>query len=65
MVTRVGIRDPVVMTGGVARNAGMVRSLEKMLSRQIFVPADPEFVGALGACLFALEQVVNGVDINV
>jgi predicted CoA-substrate-specific enzyme activase len=60
MVTRVGIKGSVVMTGGVARNTGMVHSLEKMLSRQILVPANPEFVGAIGACLFALGQTGNG-----
>ena len=47
---------PFVMTGGVARNKGVVAELSKALGSPIIVPEDPDLCGALGAALFALEQ---------
>lgn len=47
---------PVAMSGGVARNSGVVRALEHALGVSIQVPPDPDTVGALGAALIALER---------
>lgn len=55
LIGRVGLIPPVIMTGGVAKNIGMVKSLEKVLGTPIFVPADPQIVGAIGAALFAQD----------
>jgi (R)-2-hydroxyacyl-CoA dehydratese activating ATPase len=57
LLRRVGIEDEVSFTGGVARNAGMVRALEEGLGRRLNVSADSHFMGALGAALFALDHV--------
>lgn len=57
LVGRVGLRQPVCMTGGVAKNIGVVRALEKELGVSIFVPSEPQIVGAVGAALFALDEV--------
>lgn len=57
LASRVGVADPVVMTGGVARNAGVVRAIERELKRSIVVPEDPQIIGALGAALLAWEAV--------
>ncbi len=46
----------VSMSGGVARNRGVVRELSKVLDRDIRVPADPDIVGALGAALIAKDR---------
>ncbi|HHU29259.1 MAG TPA: 2-hydroxyglutaryl-CoA dehydratase [Firmicutes bacterium] len=56
MVSRAGGRAPYMMTGGVARNAGVVRELEKKLGDRLFIPAAPDLCGALGAALLALEK---------
>jgi CoA-substrate-specific enzyme activase, putative len=49
--------DPlVVMTGGVAKNSGLVCKLEKYIGQKIYVPPEPQIVGALGAALIALEE---------
>jgi len=53
MVGRLGIKGDVVLVGGVARNGGFVDSLERVLGREVVVPDEPEFVGALGAALLA------------
>jgi len=57
MVQAVGVRERVAMTGGVAKNRGVVRALERMLGLTIVVPAEPQITGALGAALFALQRV--------
>ncbi len=53
---RVGLEDTVVMTGGVAKNIGVVRELEKKLLCSIKMPDEPQIIGALGAALIALEN---------
>lgn len=46
----------IMMTGGVANNSGVVSELEKQLNTKIFIPKFPEFCGALGAALSALDR---------
>jgi predicted CoA-substrate-specific enzyme activase len=53
MVNQIGVKREVFLGGGVARNAGAVRSLEASLGVPLHVPDDPETVGALGAALMA------------
>lgn len=43
----------VAMSGGVARNSGVVRALSTLLERPIDLPPEPDIVGALGAALIA------------
>jgi predicted CoA-substrate-specific enzyme activase len=50
---QVGLEEAVVMTGGVAQNVGVVRSLEKQIGLPIHLPPEPQLVGALGAALLA------------
>ncbi len=45
-----------MITGGVARNAGVVQELEKKLGQKLIIPAEPELCGALGAALMALDN---------
>ena len=54
---KVGIKDAIGMTGGVSKNIGVVRDLERMLGKQfVQFPEDPQIIGALGAAIFALEK---------
>ena len=59
LVKRVA-REPaglkVAMSGGVARNAGVVQALEQELGATIVVPPEPDTVGAFGAALIARER---------
>ena len=56
MVGRIGLNEPVIMTGGVAKNTGVVNCLEDELDCEITVPEEPQIVGALGAALLAGNQ---------
>ena len=53
---RVGVRDQVVMTGGVAQNHGVVKALEKQLDHKIYLSPLTQYNGALGAALFAYAK---------
>jgi activator of 2-hydroxyglutaryl-CoA dehydratase len=55
MSNRVGVKNDVVMTGGVAKNIGMVKALEEKLGVKAYVPEDPRIIGALGAALVARD----------
>jgi predicted CoA-substrate-specific enzyme activase len=56
MVRSLGVKGELFMSGGVAKNRGVVSLLEKNLGRPLYVPPEPQIVGALGAALLALEQ---------
>ena len=56
LARRVPIEPKIAMTGGVARNCGMVAALEKVLGASVHVSREAHFAGALGAALFALER---------
>ncbi len=56
MARRGKLEKEYMMTGGVARNTGVVRALEEKLDAQIIVPEVPDICGALGAALIASEN---------
>lgn len=56
MVGSIPIEDVVVLTGGVARNAGVAHMLEEKLKRAVLVPEYAQLAGAIGAALIAQEQ---------
>lgn len=56
LADRVKRQGSYIMTGGVAKNVGVVKALEEKLGDKIFIPAEPEIVGALGAALIALDR---------
>ena len=53
---RVGVQEPVCVTGGVALNPAFVYYLSKQLGTELWVPEDPQLTGALGAAVIALEK---------
>ncbi|MCX5809212.1 MAG: acyl-CoA dehydratase activase [Proteobacteria bacterium] len=55
MMRRIGIENEVVAIGGVALNNGFIKAVEKELNIKITVPADPQFVSAIGVAIAAAE----------
>jgi len=54
----VGVERDVCMTGGVAKNIGVLEALEKQLGVPIRrLRVDPQVMGALGAAVFAREKM--------
>jgi predicted CoA-substrate-specific enzyme activase len=56
MVRTVGIHGKVTMSGGVAKNSGVVALMEEKLGEPIHVYEEPQIVGALGAALHAVKS---------
>jgi (R)-2-hydroxyacyl-CoA dehydratese activating ATPase len=55
---RIGIRKNVCITGGVAKNIGVVKNLAEMFETEIKeMPEDPQIVAAIGAALIAREKL--------
>ena len=49
--------EKVAITGGVAaHNPIMIKMIGEYIGREVLVPDHPQYAGALGAALFALEN---------
>ncbi|HSE50347.1 MAG TPA: acyl-CoA dehydratase activase [Terriglobales bacterium] len=64
LARRVNIEPEITMTGGVARNVGMVHALEEVLGAKMNVTPDAHFMGAVGAALFALEKMDDSFEMG-
>jgi len=53
------IEEDIVMSGGVALNSGVVRAMEEQTGMKVTVAKNPQTIGALGAALFAYEDVLK------
>lgn len=62
LLKRVGLEKEFMMTGGVAKNAGVVRAVEEKLGTKLYICPEPEIVGAAGAALYALDKVERFSD---
>jgi predicted CoA-substrate-specific enzyme activase len=59
LARRLGIESDLVLTGGVAKNIGMVKAMKQNLGCQIIVPEEPLLTGALGAAILAKEMYLK------
>jgi len=55
MARRVGVVEPVMMTGGVAKNIGVVKALEGKLNTSLIVTPNAQENGAIGAAVLAAQ----------
>jgi len=60
MLKRVSTEEPLVFSGGVARNRCAVSLVEKELGSKILIPHEPDLVGALGAALYCQQKFLTG-----
>jgi predicted CoA-substrate-specific enzyme activase len=60
MVKGVGIKPPLAMTGGVAKNPAVVKLMEERLGLPVLLPPEPQITGALGAALIARHESLAG-----
>ena len=56
LMRRVGLEGAFMMTGGVAKNPGVVHAVEELIGEKLYICPEPEIVGATGAALLAMEQ---------
>lgn len=62
LAARLGKNNPgeYMMTGGVARNQGIIKALEEKLGAPLYICDEAQLCGALGAALFAFEKCREG-----
>ncbi len=59
MAKRVGVSEPLVFCGGVAKNIAVKTKLEEHLKMKITVPELPQMTGAIGAALLGFENKLD------
>jgi len=68
MVNRLQVAEEVVVTGGGAKNVGLVKALSDKLGYNIVVPPEPLLTGAVGAALLgkdiAHKAIKNGLSLE-
>jgi predicted CoA-substrate-specific enzyme activase len=64
MVNRLRVEEAVILTGGGAKNKGLLRALSEQLGREILVPEEPLITGALGAALLGQEIAEKAKENN-
>jgi activator of 2-hydroxyglutaryl-CoA dehydratase len=48
-----------MITGGIAKNIGVVSRIEEKAGLKAYIPPEPQIVGALGAAIFARERLTK------
>ena len=56
LAKRVGVKEKVCMSGGVAQNGGVLDALSRELSVEVTAVEDAQYMGALGAAIAAYEK---------
>ncbi len=62
LARRLKIQPDVVLTGGVAKNIGMVKAMRENLGCELLVPEDPLLTGAMGAAILAKEHTLEAIE---
>jgi predicted CoA-substrate-specific enzyme activase len=62
MVRRLKIEREVALTGGGAKNVGLVKALEAKLGFPVLVPPEPLLTGAIGAALLGRDIAKKAVE---
>jgi predicted CoA-substrate-specific enzyme activase len=62
MAGRLRLSEPIMMTGGVARNTGVVAAMERQLGVPVRVMKEAQITGALGAALIAAKDLAAPGD---
>jgi len=60
LVNRVKMPRPIVISGGVGKNVGVIAAFEMQLNTKIILPpVDPQLLGGIGAASIALKKYVK------
>jgi predicted CoA-substrate-specific enzyme activase len=69
LLSRAKVEEDLVISGGIAKNSGVTKRVEKRLGLKALISEEPQIIGALGAAVFAkdtlLKQMKEREAINV
>lgn len=57
LAAKVNLLEPVMMTGGVAKNSGMVSAIETALNKKLIITELSQETGAIGAAILAKREL--------
>ena len=52
----ISFREPIIFSGGVAKNIGVIKAIETILGKKVITPEEPQITAALGAAIFARDS---------
>ena len=53
MASSIGLVTPVALSGGVAKNLGIIKVIRQKIGEEVYIPHNPQIIGAIGAALYA------------
>ena len=56
LIGRIGLVKDIILVGGTALNAGLVKTLEDKTGATFLIPEHPRIVGAIGAAIHAFQK---------
>ncbi len=59
LIKKVSIEKEFTITGGIAKNSGMVAKIKEKVGLDPLLAEDPQIIGALGAAIFARERYLG------
>ena len=62
MASRLKIERDIAITGGGAKNIGLVKALEAKLGCPVLIPSEPLLTGGVGAALLGKETVEQAIE---
>lgn len=57
LLKRVTIKDVLLFAGGVALNTCVIRLIREEFGLNIFIPEDPQLIGAIGCALYNIKKI--------
>ena len=57
LLKRIGVEEDFMISGGIAKNMGVVSRLERKFDLEPKICFEPQIVGALGAAVFGRELI--------
>lgn len=59
LMGRSSLKEDLVISGGIAKNTGVVKRVEERLGLEAKIPEEPQIIGALGAAIFAKDALLK------
>lgn len=64
LMGRSKMENDLVITGGIAKNTGITKRIEKRLGLEAKIPPEPQIIGALGGAIFARDILLKQKLLN-